>query len=261
MPKKIANPDPVVVAGFGEVRLGKAPPKKDSRNLLFARYAASAAKFPRVKGKVSRTPAVLARNGFPMYENHRLGDCTCVTMGHLEIGISETSGRPQLPSVQAILDAYWATGSLDDGRYCLDILNYWRNTGLAGEKIYAFAQVKPKNRLHVRLAMELFGGLYLGIALPESAQRQRVWSLKRNEGSSEPWSWGGHAVGAFDYDRSGVTIATWGSTQRMTWGFFEKYVDEAYVPIHPDWFDAGGKSPAGFNLEKLQADLVALTGG
>lgn len=256
---KVASPEPVEVPGFGQVKLGKAPPKQDPRNLRFARYLLAPA-LPRVHGKVSRTPAVLARAGYPMYGNDRLGDCTCVAVGHIEITLSEHAGRPERPPDHAVLDAYWATGSRDDGRFCLDILNYWRTVGLAGERIHSFVKVDPKNRLHVRLAMDLFGGLYLGIALPERAQREGPWTLRPGPGSAEPWSWGGHAVGAFDYDRSGVTVATWGGTQRMTWGFWGRYVDEVYAVISPDWIP-DGRSPAGFDLAKLELDLAALAGG
>jgi hypothetical protein len=43
----------------------------------------------------------------------------------------------------------------------------------------------------------------------------------------------------------------------MTWGFFKKYCDEAYVVLSRDWLGSSDKNPSGFDLSTLLADLKA----
>jgi hypothetical protein len=44
----------------------------------------------------------------------------------------------------------------------------------------------------------------------------------------------------------------------MTWSFWERYVDEAYALISPDFLE-GGKTPNGLDLASLKADLALVT--
>jgi hypothetical protein len=243
-----------------EVRLGKEPPKKDARTLQLAKYLPRGAKLPMPPPRVKRSQLV---RSWPMYANDRLGDCTCAAVGHVEQVVSAAAGAPESPPEQAVLDLYWATGADDTGRYELDVLNYWRSSGFGpdAEKLIAYAQVNPKKRDLAKLGVQLFGGLYIGVALPLSAQRQRIWAVVRGP-SAAPGSWGGHAVNVVDYDRSGLWIVTWGAVLKMTWGFWDKYVDEAYALVHPDWFGADGTSPvdaSALKLDALMQDLAAVT--
>ena len=51
---------------------------------------------------------------------------------------------------------------------------------------------------------------------------------------------------------------TWGKLLRMSWNFWETYVDEAYAIVSQDYL-ARGVNPNGFNLAELQSDLAAVT--
>ena len=97
--------------------------------------------------------------------------------------------------------------STDRGAVELDVLRYWRKTGVGGYKIDAFVALEPKNHLHVQAAVDLFGGSYIGLALPVSAQQQKVWSVPPGgpTGTGAPGSWGGHAVVVEAYDAHGLT--------------------------------------------------------
>jgi hypothetical protein len=44
----------------------------------------------------------------------------------------------------------------------------------------------------------------------------------------------------------------------MTWSFADRYVDEAYCILSPD-FLLGDHAPNGFDLEALRADLALVT--
>ena len=58
-------------------------------------------------------------------------------------------------------------------------------------------------------AIWLFGGAYIGVELPISAQRQEVWDVPANPGpDDEPGSWGGHAVYLVGYDLRGTGYGT-----------------------------------------------------
>jgi hypothetical protein len=239
------------------VHLGKLEVKPDRRNLLLATYIDDAVALPAVPASVdwSRTVA-----NWPMYGNDTLGDCTCAAVGHMEEAWSANAGQPEVPDPQAVLDLYWATGSADTGRYCLDVLNYWQSTGFdGGEKILAFAQVDQTNRQHLEFACWAFGGVYIGVQLPKSAQTQSdEWTLTSGP-DAQPGSWGGHCVNIVDYAATGPTCVTWGRLMPMTWEFFDAYCDEAYAAISPDFITEGGQAPSGFNLDQLKTDLAQVT--
>ena len=82
---------------------------------------------------------------------------------------------------------------------------------------------------------------------------------RRAHRPARPGSWGGHAVNVVAYDDRTLTVVTWGRLQEMTWAFWERYVDESYAIISPDFLDAG-KAPNGFDLAALRRDLALVTG-
>jgi hypothetical protein len=239
------------------VHLGKLEVKHDARNLQMARYL--------VKDELPPIPGtfVWSKNvaTWPMYGNDKLGDCTCAAVGHMEESWSAAAEHPEVPPDQAVLDLYWATGTEDTGRYCLDVLNYWKNQGFGGEEILAFVQIDPRKREHVELACWMFGGAYIGLALPVSAQSQAdKWAVTTGP-DSEPGSWGGHAVNLVDYTEDGPTCVTWGMLMPMTWEFFDTYCDEAYAIISPDFLetkDGKQSTPHGFDVDQLETDLAAI---
>jgi len=156
------------------------------------------------------------------------------------------------------------TGANDNGANEVDVLNYWRQTGIAGDKIGAYMSLEPSNHTHVMDSVYIFEGCYIGVQLPISAQAQtqnhQPWSVPPGgtTGNGKPGSWGGHAIPVVAYDTRGVTVVTWGALQVMTWSFWEAYCDEAYAIVSTDYLDGEKKTPQGFNLQQLQADLADL---
>ena len=153
------------------------------------------------------------------------------------------------------------TGANDNGAAALDVLNYWRKTGVSNHTIYAYAKINTLNIPHVKYAIYLFGGAYLGFQLPLSAQTQDIWDVPptgTTTGAGVAGSWGGHAVCAIGYDSQHIYLISWGLIKKATWAFFSAYCDEAYVIISNDYVNSG-KSPSGFDLTALQADLTALS--
>ncbi|MCA1682782.1 MAG: hypothetical protein LC685_02110 [Actinobacteria bacterium] len=242
-------------------KLGRLPTVHDPRTLRFAAYTT---KVPKPPAEVHRSHNEFA---WPMFDNDRIGDCTIAAAAHMLEGWAFATGakKPTITQSQ-VVTAYTAvsgynpkTGANDNGAVELDVLRYWHRTGIAGRKIGAFASVDPRNANEIRQSVWLFGGVYLGIALPTSAQTQKIWDTPATglQGDGAPGSWGGHAVPVVSYDANRLAVITWGAVQLMTWRFFGAYVDEAYAILSTDLLK-GGKSPEGFSLSQLQSDLSAL---
>jgi hypothetical protein len=208
----------------------------------------------------------------------------------------------------------------DQGGVELDVLNDWRQQGFAGHTLEAFtaidlgtedAGLEPRDtgnaqqqagygavRHLVQTAIWLFGGAYIGVELPLTAQKQDVWDVTSdNHPDAEPGSWGGHAVYVVGYEAPAIasselgipqpspgadgaipdsgsripnpeervaspgslTCITWGRPKKMTWAWFEKYCSEAYALISKDWIEASGLAPSGFDLAALENDLKLVT--
>jgi hypothetical protein len=242
-------------------KLGKLPVRIDTRTLRLARYV-DTTQLPAPPAQLDLTQHV---TDWPMYRNDTIGDCTVAAAGHMiEAWTAGAVGTAVELDDASVLDAFDhvkitdpATG--EEGAVELDVLGYWRKTGIGGHRIGAFAGVSLHDERLVRTGAYLFGGLYLGLALPLSAQQQDTWDWTGSlAGPAKPGSWGGHAVDVVAYDDRALTIVTWGSLKRMTWSFWERYVDEAYALISPD-FLRGDTAPNGFDLQTLQSDLALVT--
>jgi hypothetical protein len=146
----------------------------------------------------------------------------------------------------------------DKGGVELDVLNDWQKNGFAGNPLLAFVDPKASNLTQVRQSIALFGGVYIGLSMPVTAQRQNVWDVVPNGGANaRPGSWGGHCVFVPRYDQKTFTCITWGQLKTMTVAFWNKYCDEAHTLLSPAWISTKG-APSGFDLAQLQADLQAI---
>jgi hypothetical protein len=246
---------------LSNMKLGKHPARHDPRTLQLANYLRPEA-LSTIPPTIDWTSKVT--QGWPMMRNDTLGDCTCAAAGHLIEEWTANATQIQIPSDADIIQAYSAiTGynpedpSTDRGAVETDVLNYWRKTGIAGHRIDAYATLEPGNHDHVRAATYIFGGCYIGVALPSSAQTQQVWAVPPGgpHGRGAPGSWGGHAVPVVAYDAVGLMVVTWGALKRMTWSFWDAYCDEAYVIISEDWLTSADRTPTGFDMAALQQDL------
>ncbi|MGP0020052.1 MAG: hypothetical protein ACLPHP_15885 [Candidatus Sulfotelmatobacter sp.] len=251
-----------------KLKLGKGTARHDPRALLLATYLT--AELPTPPASLDLSPKVGSDWG--MMDNDQIGDCTCAAAGHLIMEWTANAGKKMVtPTDKQIVAAYSAitgynptTGANDNGAQEVDVLNYWRQTGIAGHKIGAYASLEPGNHTHIMDSVYIFEGCYIGVQLPISAQAQtqnhQPWSVPPGgtTGDGKPGSWGGHAIPVVAYDPRGVTVVTWGALQVMTWSFWEAYCDEAYAILSTDYLDGDKKAPQGFDLAQLQADLADL---
>ena len=250
-----------------KLKLGKHIARHDPRTLLLASY--TTAQLPAPPASFDLTSKV---TGWGMMENDQIGDCTCAAAGHLLMEWTANAKKKMLtPTDKQIVAAYSAitgynpsTGANDNGAVEIDVLNYWRQTGIAGHKIGAYVALEPSNHNHIMDSVYMFEGCYIGVQLPISAQAQvqnhQTWSVPPGglTGDGAKGSWGGHAVPVVAYDSRGVTVVTWGALQTMTWSFWEAYCDEAYAILSRDYFDGKKPNPQGFSFQQLESDLADL---
>ena len=250
-----------------KLKLGKAVARHDPRTLLLASYLTPALPAPPASLDISTKVS-----SWGMMANDQLGDCTCAAAGHLIMEWTANAGKQTVtPTDQQIIAAYSAitgyspvTGANDNGANEVDVLNYWRQTGIAGDQIGGYVALEPANHTHVMDSVYMFEGCYIGLQLPKTAQAQtqnnQPWSVPPSGtgGDGAPGSWGGHAVPVVAYDTRGVTVVTWGALQIMTWSFWATYCDEAYAILSTDYINGNKQAPQGFSLQQLQADLTDL---
>jgi hypothetical protein len=242
--------------------LGKLPARVDARTLVLAHYVDRRA-LPAPPPTLDLTARVPE---WPMYGNDRIGDCTTAAAGHMiEAWTAAAGGHATEVTEQAVLSAFDAVKIVDpstgeEGAVELDVLRMWQSAGIGGHRIGAYARVGRRDHDLVRTGASLFGGLYIGLQLPLSAQDQDVWDWNgRLDGPDAPGSWGGHAVDVVGYDETALTVVTWGMLQRLTWQFWDRYCDEVWCIVSVD-FLSGGKSPAGLDLAALERDLRLVSG-
>jgi len=246
------------------MKLGKLAPKFNERTLSFSRYLLKDAGIPE-PAKLFREFKVPA-DSWGMYGNDTAGDCTCAAKAHRIMLMTAHTGEMFVPDPRDIMAAYMVltgydptTGANDTGCAMTDVLQYEQETGIAGRKILAWAQIDHTNIDRVKQAMYAFGCVDIGVQFPNSAMDQfnagKAWAVLPDDGGIG----GGHDVPMFGYGSVGDSCVTWGKRQEMTWDWFAKYCDEAYVVITEDWLkNADGLAPNMMNLDALQAALDAL---
>jgi hypothetical protein len=245
------------VVDHSHMKLGRKAIKTDSRTLRLAKYISAA--LPPAPPAQDWTKGIA---DWGMMLNDKLGCCTIAAVAHaVQVWSTNSSTEFTAPDAQVLhyyekWDGYKpSTPSTDQGGVELDVLTDWQKSAFDKQKLVAFADPAHTNLEEVRQAITLFGGVYIGLSLPLTAQTQTVWDVVPNGGANaKPGSWGGHAVFVPKYDANGFTCITWGQLKTMTVAFWNEYVDEAHALLSPDWLAAKG-SPSGFNLAELQADL------
>lgn len=210
---------------------------------------------------------------WPMYSNDLLSDCTAAAAGHAE-QVWSVYGAGTMVEVgdQDVLAFYeGSTGydpadpSTDQGGVMQDVMAYWRTAGIAGHRIAAFFELDASDVDEVRAALWLFGGVNLGVALPQSAMDEtdagKPWDATRRHSNIL----GGHDVWLVEMDAEGNgTVVTWGQLQKFTRAFWDRYVagngGEAWAACSLEWIADDGISPAGLDTAGLNAAFAELTG-
>ncbi len=247
-------------------RLGKNRPVIDARTMRFGSYLTPALPAP--------PPSVDygAKVGtWPMYDNDRYGDCTCAAAGHLIQNWTANAGKeitPPDPTVLSFYEHFVGTPPPpDEGCNMLSVLKYWRKTGLGEHKVQAFASIQLENHAQAQNAIYLLGGIYIGVALPNSVvppggnYLEIPWVVPPGGavGDAAPNQDNGHCIPAVAYDATNLYVVTWGAVKPMSWQFYDAYADESFAVVSRDFIGPEGRDPAGFNLAQMLTDLKGLT--
>lgn len=202
-----------------------------------------------------------------MLGNDSVGDCVFAGSYHA-VDVFEWNGRnvtTNFTAKQVLADYSTVTGykpsnpNSDQGATLQEGLDWWAKTGNGGYKIQAYAQIDNTNLALVQACIAYFGVVYAGLNVPSSAMTQfdagQEWAVV-----SRSQIEGGHCVPLVGYDASSFTCITWAATQQMTTGFYQRYFDEAWVPISTDWLETSGVTPSGLDGADANAQFQSLTG-
>lgn len=222
------------------------------------------ATLPKPSANVSRLVS-----SWPMYLNDQLGDCTEAAKAHAIQALSYFGSGEITVTNNKVLHWYERDGgyvpgdpSTDNGCVIQDVLQNWYDDDQSTCALDNFAELKDfYNVANLKEALYLFGTVYLGFNVPQSAMDQF--------NAGQAWTYvpgspivGGHAIVLQEVYQPGVNnmleIVTWGTTQRMNREFFNHYFEEAWVMISPVWFNSSGVDTDGFDLPSLQADFSQL---
>ena len=220
--------------------------------------------------RIRNKPLVYGMNG-----NDKWGDCVFSSACHHVGTWSGNTGDEQIAAESDAVGAYTAfTGfdpadpSTDNGASMLITATQWRTKPIFGHTIAAFASVDRRRLDLVAAAAYLFGGLWIGWALPIAWQGADAWDVPPGGavGRGAPGSWGGHATHCPALSPELLGIKTWpvdggDDNTPVTIPAFEAYSDEAYALISRDvWLRiAGDRCPAGVDGMALQAALSQVT--
>jgi hypothetical protein len=253
---------------FSKIKFGCLPPVTDERTFELAGYLDNQ-ELPSIP-KTYNWGKKIRKNKWGVMGNLVANNCTCVAAGHFIMSWTSNTGKLKRPKDADIMNAYSSltnyvpdTGENDEGVEALKTLKYWRKTGIAGQKIVAFAKLEDKNRDQLLKTIYFFGGCYVGLNLPKFAERQynttKKWTLPRggNKRDAKAGTWFGHAVLVTGYRGNELRIITWGHEMIMTIEFWEAYGVESYA-VFSEVFLKDEKTPTGVEVDILIKDLEEL---
>jgi hypothetical protein len=193
---------------------------------------------------------------YPMCDNDRLG--CCVLAGHIHLTQAltyEIAGQYVVPNGEAIQTEYFSlTGGADTGLVESTFLTTAQKAPICGSQVDVFCPFDHTQIDHVKSVIYTFGGAFLGVTLPQSAQNQFPGTWTVVPGSPIV---GGHCIVAVGYDAQYVYVVTWGRVIRCTWEWFATYVDEAYAIIYTEEVQKNRGPLKQLDITRLRADIAA----
>jgi hypothetical protein len=243
--------------------LGKHAPKFHPRTLFYHNYHVAVPPPPPVSYYYKR----LRQSDWLMLGNDNAGDCAIAAPAHQAFLSTSYTRAITNPTLDDVIKAYSAisgydpaTGANDNGCAMTDVWNYVSTTGIGQYKIAGWVQIDPTNLTHVRQAIHAFGGVQIGVQLPNSAMDQfnagQDWTVVQNDGGIA----GGHAIYGCGYpDGNNIAVVSWGRALMASLPWLAKYCDEMYAIVSLDFiYTQSGLSPSHLNIDALKQDLLAL---
>ena len=266
-----------------ELKLGKLPFEEDDRDILLSTLIDKTV----LPKPPASTDDYKTFDDWGMFLNNQIGCCAIAGPYHLLMLWLKQGGKDVTFIDANVLKVYEDISgydpndpSTDVGCQLRDVLKYWKNVGMPDSegnlhKIGAFARLNLKDHEEIKIAQYLFSGLDIGFMVPAFImqlfqQGIYYWDVQ----TINAQILGGHCVVPTGYGKynkkvkaevvavtkEGVWVITWGRAVFMTWDFWNKFVDEAWVVFDPEMLD-NDKSPDGFDSNKLLAYLKKLSEG
>jgi len=253
---------------FSSMKFGRLPKVEDERTFSLSSYL-NDEKLPKVP-KQYNWGKKIKPDKWGDFGNLKINNCTCAVAGHLIMTWTSNTGRLKRPKEKSIVDAYSdvtnfnpLTNENDDGVESIKVLKHWRKNNIAGHKIVAFAKLEDKNRQQLINTIYLFGGCFVGLNLPKTAERQYnttgKWTIPRKgtKKDTKRGTWFSHAILITGYKGEELRIITWGKEMIMTMDFWEAYSEESYA-VFSEAFIKYDKTPTGINVDILRNDIERL---
>jgi len=216
--------------------------------------------------------AAVPAESWGMDGNDEVGDCTIAEVDHTTKATEVAAGNAEVASTtEEVLAGYSAvTGydpadpDTDQGAEMQQVRAYWRKPGFklggAEHTVALFAEIDGADLNLAKWACAHFGPVGLGINCPQSALEQfdanQDWTVVPGSPNA-----GGHAISLVGYDSTWLYIVTWGRVVRMSVGFWQAYVEEAWTQLSTEFVNAAsGNDPLGEVVRDLGQQFEALTG-
>jgi hypothetical protein len=259
------------------VKFGKLAPRHDHRTALLYNFLNHEV-LPPPKDETDWFAKMQEDLG--MMGNDVAGDCSAAGLAHLLQLWTTNVGQGVEATTEEVIEIYktltfeangiaydpdalpdaYGENPTDTGLVLLDVLVHWKNIGfMIGGKLHqigGFMKVNHNNATEYRTAIDMFGGLYTGVALPQAAMDAlgRQWGAAEASGPVA----GGHCMTAGKQNATGTTYVTWGKRQDAIWPWVLAATDEAYAVVSQDWIGDHGLAPSGLCIAKLTTYLQSL---
>jgi hypothetical protein len=212
---------------------------------------------------------VEAGSGWGMLGNDRYGNCAEAGMLHWTMARTAYAGSPFVANVNDALGLYSRiTGfdpsrpQTDTGTNLADMMDFCERNSMLSEQdnrlLMAFP-LDPTNIEEIRQAIDLCGGVLIGVNFPQA------WSTSRIQGATRSPIEGGHCEYLPGYSETSRKVTlfdtiTWGEHLEMTEDGFSEFCDEAWAVADLDFINATGADPQGLlqaEYERRVAELAA----
>lgn len=245
------------------MKLGKQPAHYDKRTLNFSAFLDTSI-LPTIPETFGHTKEIKEWGGLGNFTH---GDCVIASGMHMVMNYKKASTGIDVPFTDegAIKTYHQVNHTQEDrGTNMLTFLKYWHKHGIKDEngelhKCGPYAYINPKKTDHIKVAIYLFGGVKIGINLPDYYEEQfragKPWSVKPGPVNFV----GGHDVPALAKYNKNFTCITWAKEQEIEPDFIYSFCDECYVIISPDYFNGKKQTPEGYDLAALMAQYKIIT--
>lgn len=251
------------------VKLGRNPAVDDPRVPGFAAHSKALPPPPHNANWMADVPV------WKCLANDNAGDCVPAYVMHqiMQQSWYLNPGKGVIPTDSETLALYSAvTGydpsnpATDQGTYVLGdagIMQYWLKHGVTCggvlSRLQAYLALDPRNPTHIRQAVNIFGGVGVGINFPmrlmDAPELPFVWTAM-------PGPREGHEIFIPAYETVGSTVfydlISWGENFRIPEPDLLQIIEEAVCVFSEQFVDARGVNAAGVKKAILLADMAKL---